>query len=54
MGLAVRFDLDRQRKTAGPADPGALLKFRPAQAASGSEQRQSFEEIGLACAVLAA
>ena len=54
MGLAVLLDLDRQREAAGAADPRAFGELRPAQAAPGSEQRQRFEEIGLAGAVLAA
>ena len=54
MSLAVLLDLDRQRKAARAAGPRACRKLRPAQAASGSEQRQSFKEIRLAGAVLAA
>ena len=54
MALAVQFDLDRQGKAAGAAGPGALGKLRPAQATAGRQQRQRFEEIGLAGAVLAA
>ena len=45
MALAVLLDLDRQRKAAGAADPGAFCELRPAQAASGREQRQRFKEI---------
>ena len=54
MGLAVLLDFDRQRKAAGASHPGAFRELRPAQAAPGSKQRQRFEEIGLARAVLAA
>ena len=54
MGLAVLLDFDRERKAVAAADAGAFRKLRPAQPAPGSEQRQRFEEIGLARAVLAA
>ena len=54
MSLAVLLDFDRQREAAGAADPRAFRELRPASAASRGEQRQRFEEIGLAGAVLAA
>ena len=54
VGLAVLLDFGGERKAAGAADPRAFRKLRPAQPAPGREQRQRFEEIGLARAVLAA
>ena len=54
MGLAVLLDFDRERKAAAAADARAFLKLSPAKAAPGSKERDRFEEIGLARAVLAA
>ena len=54
MDCAFVLDLDRDRESAGAADPRAGRELGAAQAAAGREQRQGLEQIGLAGAVLAA
>ena len=50
---AATFDLDRYGETAAAANPRAFGELGAAQAAAGRKQRQGFEHVGLAGAVLA-